>query len=87
MIEAPGPAHLRSPPGRRVLLGGGARAAFAVGVLEDAAALASCLLFEGEYTRRWIERGCADTLTRSDEVRALLFKREPTGSIQSDAAV
>jgi NTE family protein len=51
------------------------------------AALASYLLFEGDYTRRLIELGCADTLARSDEVLAFLFERESTFSIGSNVAL
>ena len=48
------------------------------------AALASYLLFEGDYTRRLIELGCADTLARRDEVQAFLFDQE-TSPIRADA--
>lgn len=48
------------------------------------AALASYLLFEGDYTRRLIDLGCADTLARRDEVCAFLFEDEP---IRADAMV
>lgn len=48
------------------------------------AALASYLLFEGDYTRRLIDLGCADTLARRDEVHAFLFEAE-TAPIRSDA--
>jgi NTE family protein len=49
------------------------------------AALASYLLFEGDYTRRLIELGCADTLARRDEVQAFMFEQEMT-PIRADAS-